>query len=235
MSFMNRFGATVDDVLRLLKNVGVADLEVFDANDDTVAGTSVVEKALDAAAGELHSWMPQSVSNLFDYVNLELVETYSAHGQTTVTLSMAPIKDGSVRIYVYGERPSTPPTGESAVSFSVDNTTGVVTLDEPLEAGYVVYASYKPDADNANFTVSLLAEYTAIGAAANVGGILLRGDTAAFQQIQFYRDRFYGTGDDDGIRGMMNGGQLASSMSRMRFWAPVDGSAMVGVIRKLRA
>jgi hypothetical protein len=241
MSAFNRFGATANDVLRLLRNVGIADLAAIDTTGTAVTGADVVAAALDWSTGQIVSWMQPAHRNLFRHVELELVETYATQGQTTVTLSLKPVA-GTPRVYVDVYRPNNRPFGDG-VSGTFVAATGVFTFAEPLNAGNIVYASYEPDADNAAFDLSGLSEWVAIGAAAHLGGRLYGEQSPEWALIGYYRSLFFGTEDTitgphrgvPGVRGDLKAGSTPPDIARMQFYDDIEGAKTIGTVRKGRA
>lgn len=233
MSAFNRFGATANDVLRLLKNVGISDLSAIDTADAAVSGADVVGAALDWATGQIIAWMPAQHRRLFSHVELEMVEPYATAGQTTVTLTLKPVS-GTPRVYAHEYRPVDRPYGDG-VSGSFVAATGVFTFAEALSSGNVVYASYEPDADNASFDLPTLSEWVAIGATAQLGGRLYGPTSPEFAQIEFYRTQFWGGQDNPGIRGDLAAGVMPPEFARMQFYDDYDGAKTIGSVRKARS
>jgi hypothetical protein len=233
MSAFNRFGATANDVLRLLKNVGISDMSAIDISAVTVTGQTVAEAALDWATGQVVGWMSDACRRLLSYVELEIVESYASAGQTTVTMGIKPVS-GDARVYVYPHRPDTRPYGDG-VGGTLVAATGVFTLDTPLSSGQVVYASYKPDRDGSSFDMPTLSEWVAIGATAQLGGRLYGPNSAEFAQIEYYRTQFWGGTDNPGVRGDLQAGVMPSEFAKLQFWDSHSGAKTIGTVRKGRA
>ncbi len=236
MSTYNYFGATT---------AGVVDNFTVGDYTPTVAefgGTAVVQSALASATWEVEQALPPIVFQQLTEPDLQLVERRATAGQTTVTLGFIPVIAGKVHIWVgqpgvFIQRPSLATDGWAinngmsqgqpvsylaqseldSARFSVNATTGVVTLTTALTANDYVFASYQVDVDAAAYSVPSLANIIESGAAAEVGSKVYPRAGSSWELVQTYADQYARA-----IEALNKGNWVPSELRLMRWFQEVE-------------
>lgn len=166
------------------------------------AGTNIPEPLIDEICAEQEdvviSAAPEQYAMLArGEVEGEILCKETLGGETTLQLGLFPVLVGTVRLYVgYGH--STRPYSDRKVAdrlssdaYSVNTTTGLVTLATPLPSGQSVHADYE---HTATYKAKLLRHvalmlvtaeiYETFPMFANEDGVVERTRTAAFARLE---------------------------------------------------
>lgn len=237
---LNRFGAVYTSVASLYPQTAVADY----------GGQTPIEEALDRSSDQIANALTPLMYQQITEPDLEMIVRRAAAGQTSATLSIKPIISGSLHVWtgqpaLFQERPlqSTEfyevggqPTGSLAggqfelpsTSYSVNVTTGVVTLASPLAANDVVYATYQ--VDTSTLSLASLARIAVRGAAAELGARLYTQSTQEWALVSAYRDAFASD-----LAALKDGTMVPEELRNLRWWAEVERTSnRVGSIRLYR-
>lgn len=187
----NLFGATEAQVLTKYATGGYAPTAA------DFGGSPAVADAIASAAYAVVQAMPPRLLSMLQFPDLQLIEARAADGQTTATLGQLPAVAGKCHIWAgapqaFASKPVlvtspwlgdvaggyqnlTNPTPIGALvelpesGFTLNPTTGLVTLAVPLSRGWQVYASYEVAITDPTFSLPSVADIVADGAAADLG------------------------------------------------------------------
>ena len=109
--------------------------------------TATVQEIIEAAEAECLGYLREKYQRLMRGVDGEILTSSAAGGETSFTLGLRPVTAGSVKLYknfgrVRAWRDRRPSDAMEAEEYSVDATTGVVTLVVALGEGDVLWATY---------------------------------------------------------------------------------------------
>ncbi len=227
---MNRFGATAANLI-----------EVFSTGSYTptlteLGGQVSIERHLDSAVDKIIQNMPEELFLGLSSVDLELVEQRAVAAQTTATMTLHPVLSGKTHVWVgppafFRQKPRlqtdsididnyvdpirTPMVELAASSFTVNNTTGLITLvGVAMNANDKMFATY--EADPASLVLPSLANLAVVGCAATVGAKLYPRQSEQWAFITKLEDDF--TND---IKALREGEWLPPEIRLMQFWKEI--------------
>ncbi len=228
---MNRFGAVFGGVVSLYRDTVAADY----------GGQAVIETAMDRAVDAIVQQMSEASFSQLQSIDLEQVVRRGIAGTTILpAVSIKPLVFGSVRVWrgdplQFQIRPSVGITSNglpdlSASLFSVNLSTGVPTLTDPLASEEVVYVSAEVDTESASYSIPSIARMVCVGAAGQLGEVLYSEGNQEWRLVEMYRQTFA-----DYLTGLRAGTVIPDEVRRARYWsevAPVSGgSGSVELVR----
>ncbi len=110
-----------------------------------------------------------------------------------------------------------PMTELPADQFTVNATTGVVTLVTGMQVNDIAYASYVVDVMAAAYSVPSLAEIAVLGAGAELGARLYSAGNQEWKLVEDYRTRY-----TDWLKRIVEGSWIPDELRYMRWWKEVE-------------
>jgi hypothetical protein len=220
MSF-NRFGAVAADLLPLYTDTQASDF----GGDTAIQGA--IDRAVDLILGAVSTQVYQALTE----PRLVRVVARATESQSTTTAPrILPCVADSAHVWVgyaseFQDRPrmlyDNQATGGlleiDADTFSLNATTGVVTLTNALAKNQIVYLSYIADVDSASYAIPSLARLAVMGAAAELGGKIYARATDEWALVDEYRARF--TDELDRLR---SGSSIPDEIRLEAYWQEVE-------------
>lgn len=175
----NWFGASIEDIARLLPGVAIADF----GNGDEQRARVNLSGDFDEATRRVLEACPARVYDLLHRVVGELIVERGTAGQTTCYLSLPAAVSTSLYLFKnYGECPVNPDPNDALASAEISNVTRVadtsspynmawrVTLATALALGDTIHATYDLDVTSALYCFGDLADIVRRLVVANAGG-----------------------------------------------------------------
>lgn len=216
----NRFGAVFSSVIALYPGTAAADY----------GGQVTIEEAIDRAVDRILAAMPEMVHNQLANPELVLVVQRATAGQTTATLPLLPGISGTGRIWVgqpnqFQERPQQNPakfqdTGRIELDpsqYSINYTSGLVTLTTAMSANDQLYASYDVDATNASYTAASLARMAVRGAASELGSRLYSEANQEWLLVDKYENSF-----KESLESLGDASWVPEELRYLKWWKEID-------------
>lgn len=250
----NNFGASEAGVLLKFTLGG------YTPTASEFGGTPTIAAELADKTREVVQAMPAQIRDAIQNPDLMLIETRAAASQTTATLRLIPVVTGKVHIWagppqVFTSRPMlmmdpwrdgsfsltsmglpTPPGSIVELpeaGFTVNLTTGVVTLATALNRNDQVYATYQTDIEHASFSLPSLSDLTILGVAASIGAKVYPQASSQWQYVSDMKEAWLA-----GLEGLATGKWIPAELRTIQWWqAPEPNAAegLVGSVRKLRS
>ena len=216
----NRFGAVFSTIVSMYQGTAAADY----------GGQTTIEEAIDRAVYRILAAMPEVVHNQLASPELILVVQRATAGQTTATLPLLPGISGTGRIWVgqpsqFQELPVQWPakfqdTGLlelDTTKYSINYTTGLVTLTTAMVANDQLYSTYDVDANNASFTAASLARMAVRGAASELGSRLYSEANQEWLLVDKYESSF-----KESIDALSDGSWIPEELRFLKWWKEVE-------------
>lgn len=236
----NRFGAVYTDIVALYPGSVAADF----------GGQTTIEAALDMAvdmvAGSLSS---QAFVAITEPTFLMAVRCAS-QGQTTFTLPLVPIISGSFHLWAASPRlfqirprllnDAQPIQGDTQVysggygiaapqlekdrsTYTVNLTTGLVTLNTALNLDDQVFMSYQLDTSAATYALPSLARLAIRGAAAELGARIYSDGQQEWGLVTRYTDTW-----NNSIKALRASELIPDEIRFLRWWSEIDRASPQG-------
>lgn len=244
MATYNAFGAVYTTVLSLYPDTSITDF--------TDAAT--ITAALNRIARDVAMAMPAELLGQISVVDCEMPVRYATAGQTTFTLGLFPINSATLHLWkfpplaafegtfnfglnpysdIYFRKPVLGYNEIASGNYSVNATTGVVTLSGDLGSGLTVgeriYASYNVSVANSSYSLPSVADIVAYGAAAELGEQLYSESMQVWALVASYRKKY------DGYIELIRAGKWVPSELRLLFWwTDIEPSGSAGSVRVYR-
>lgn len=222
----NRFGAVFTSVVSLYPGTAAADY----------GGQTTIEEAIDRAVDRILAAMPEVIHNQLANPELILVVQRATAGQTTATLPLLPGISGTGRVWVgqpsqFQERPQQYPAKYQddglleldTSRYSINYTTGLVTLTSVMGANDLLYASYDVDANSATFTAPSLARMAARGAASELGSRLYSESNQEWLLVDKYETSF-----KESIDALSDGAWIPEELRYLKWWKEAERTTTGG-------
>jgi hypothetical protein len=228
MSRYNRFGASYSSLPTMYSGTVAADF----------GGQAAIEESLDHACDQIVDALPDQVFSLLLRPQLCRVVERASAGQVSVSLPIYPIVAGS--LYLWTGQPEQfqdpiagwPDDLTETDDYSVNATTGVVTLVTGLTADDQVFGTWKANQDAATFAADSLARLALRGAAAELGARLFSEATQEWKLVDAYRGVWTATLD-----AFRRGLKVPDELRRLSWWTPLERRQPGGltIVRSFRA
>lgn len=236
----NRFGAVFSDVIALYPGTVAADF----------GGQAVVEAALDAAVDLVAGAITGQTYQAITEPTLLLAVRQATAGQTTFTLPLVPIVANSLHLWtgaprMFQVRPRrlndpTPPAGGTLTysagygvagpqveidrgTYSVNLTSGLVTLSAGLNLDDQVFATYQLDTSAGTYAMPSLARAAVRGAAAELGARIFSDGQQEWGLVGAYAGQF-----KDRVEAMRAGTYIPDEVRVLRWWSELDRAGSTG-------
>jgi hypothetical protein len=238
----NNFGALPAEVVALYPSTVLADY-------DETNPTTVLEDALSRAADRIVNSFPERLYKAVAQPEMVYAVSKATDGQSTFTIPFGTALSDTVHVWTgYPAELSYPkpvlqyemrygPSGRielDSTKWSVNYTTGVVSLSDSLDVQMQALVSYDTDVNAATFGIASLARLAARGAAAEVGARLFSEGSQEWLLVTKYAEGF-----DADLKALLEGRLVPEEIRRLRFWAEVAPSggqgAQAGSVRFGRA
>ncbi len=239
---LNRFGAVYTSVVSLYPGTQTSDF----------ATQAIIEEALDWASDALADALSPEIYGQLTEPEMQIVVRRATSGQTTGTVWLLPMVTGETHVWV--GQPSqfvTKPTlytdyqanqfsdwagsGTSAIelastAFSVNASTGVITLVTPMQTDDMLVVSYRVDTASASYSIPSMARLAVRGAAAEMGSRLYTEANQEWALVAAYRKEF-----EDAIAGFRDNSMVPPEMRAAKFWnEPEPLTSQGGTVRLYR-
>jgi hypothetical protein len=234
MANWNRFGQVYTNLLNLFPDTVLTD---YATNGQT--GDVIIGNVFDRITREIVRAMPPAVVESLYQVDAEEVVRYATAGQTTFSLGIVPMINGTLHLWQYPSlaamespvlygyaiefsfrRPVKGFNEIAAGSYTYNPTSGLVTLAGPmvggLSVGQRIFATYDVDVENATFAMPSLADVVLYGAAAELGSSLYTDAAAQWGRVTDYKNRFDGV-----IENLEAGTWVPDEIRRLHHWVEV--------------
>lgn len=222
----NRFGAVFTTVVSMYPGTAAADY----------GGQTTIEEAIDRAVDRILAAMPQVVHDQIASPELILVVQRATAGQTTATLPLLPGISGTGRIWVgqpsqFQEHPQYFPakyqdTGLlelDPTKYTVNYTTGLVTLNTGMVANDQLYATYDTDSNSASFVAASLGRIAVRGAASELGSRLYSEANQEWLLVDKYEASF-----KESIEALSDGSWIPEELRFLKWWKEVERATAGG-------
>jgi hypothetical protein len=250
----NLFGATAAGVVRSFQTGS------YTPDVDEFGGTTAIEDVLADMAGVLLDAMPPRLFQTLTTPDLLRAVPRATAGQTQFTIPaiFRPIVAGSVHVWrgwpaAFQDRPIlrtspdhsdayaqaqgddrssySPATELAADAFSVNLSTGVVTLAEAMDADWVAYVSCQVDTESASYAVPSLARILEAGAAGELGARVYSRATDAWALVESLKAGFA-----DAVEATAKGERIPPEIRVCQWWQEVEKAQAnrIGSIRVYR-
>ncbi len=245
----NKFGAVYTSILAMYPGTILADFDGGGAN-----GQTVIESALDRIAREVASAMTPEVYSQITQVDCEEIVRYATANQTSLQLGLTPVVAGTVHLWKYPPlfaletgigtdggwtaewyyRKPVKGYGELILTtdYTVNATTGAVTLVAGLNAGDRIFATYDTDVTAATYSLPSVADLVLLGTAAELGARLYSDAQQEWKLVEEYRARYRGAFDtpEGGFTGRaLSGTWIPDELRALNHWKEVERDAASGV------
>jgi hypothetical protein len=236
----NRFGAVFSDVVALYPG-SVA---------DDFGGQATIEAAIDTAVDVVAGAITGQTYQAITEPQLLMVVRGATAGQTTFTLPILPVVAGTVHLWtgvprLFQVKPRLlndpmPPSGGTLTysagygvagpqveldraAYTVNTTSGLVTLNMGLDLDMVVYASYQVDTNAAAYAVPSLARCAVRGAAEELGARIYSDGQQEWGLVGAYGKQF-----SDRIAAMRSGVYIPDEVRLLRWWNEIERAGSAG-------
>lgn len=236
----NRFGAVYTDVISLYPGSAAADF------GGQTAIEAAIDTAVDMVAGSLS---PQAYTAITEPTLLMAVRCAS-QGQTTFTLPMVPVVSGSyhlwaasprlfqirprllndaipiqgdTQVYSGGYGVASPQVEKDRSTYSVNLTSGLVTLSTPLNLDDQVFVSYQLDTSSASYSMPSLARLAIRGAAAELGARIYSDGQQEWSLVARYAKYW-----EDSIAALRASQLIPDEIRFLRWWTEIDRASPAG-------
>lgn len=222
----NRFGAAFASVVSLYPGSAAVDF----------GGQVTIEEAIDRAVDRILAAMPEVIHNQLANPELILVVQRATAGQTTATLPLLPGLSGTGRIWVgqpgqFQERPVQWPAKFQDAGlleldtsrYSLNYTTGLVTLTTGMVVNDQLYATYDVDANSASFTAASLARMAVRGAASELGSRLYSEANQEWLLVDKYENSF-----KESLEALSDGTWIPEELRYLKWWKEAERTTAGG-------
>ena len=216
----NRFGAVFSTVVSMYQGTAAADY----------GGQTTIEEAIDRAVDRILASMPQVVHDQLVSPSLILLVQRATIGQTTATLPILPGLSGTGRIWVgqpsqFQEMPQQFPGKYQDIGlieldqskYSINYTSGLVTLNTGMVANDQLYASYDTDSNSASFVAASLGRIAVRGAASELGSRLYSEANQEWLLVDKYEASF-----KESIEALSDGSWIPEELRFLKWWKEVE-------------
>jgi hypothetical protein len=251
----NLFGATVAGVLRNFQTGSYTPASADFGGDDAILDV------LGEMEGTLLDAMPPRLFQTMAGPDLLRAVVRATAGQTTFTLPeiFRPLQPNTIHLWrgwpaTFQDRPKlrtspdysdayeannsnpsrirySPTTELDADAFSVNVSTGIVTLTEALQADFTVFASFGVDVGSADYGVPSLARILEMGAAGEIGARVYSRATDEWSLVEGFRSGFAAAVEATG-----KGERIPPEIRVLQWWQEVEKSQenRLGSVRMFR-
>lgn len=222
----NRFGAVFTSVVTLYPGSAAADF----------GGQVTIEEAIDRAVDRILAATPQMVHDQLASPDLILLVQRATAGQTAATFPLLPGIAGTGRIWVnqpslFQERPQQFPAKFQDIGrieldptlYSINYTTGVVTLNNGMVANDQMYGTYDVDVTNASYLAPSLARMAVRGAASELGSRLYSEANQEWLLVDKYEKSF-----SESLENLSDGSWIPEELRFLKWWKEVERNTVGG-------